>query len=120
MAEQLEVTVNSTNQKVQFTGVARSNPAITMDYTPPLGDGQGYMPLELLLMSLATCSGATVAMFVLLASKLRTGREALLIVPPDTVLRWHLISFRRTISSSERCSCSSSSSWPRDAWYTMV
>jgi len=60
------------------------------------------------------------SLFVLLASKLRTGREALLIVPPDTVLRWHLISFRRTISSSERCSCSSSSSWPRDAWYTMV
>jgi putative redox protein len=32
-----------------------------MDYTPPLGDGQGYMPLELLLMSLAYCSGGTLS-----------------------------------------------------------
>ena len=61
MAEQLEITVDLTNQKVQFTGVAGSNAAIAIDYTPPLGDGQGYMPLELLLISLAACSGATVA-----------------------------------------------------------
>jgi putative redox protein len=60
MAEQLEVTVNLTNQKVQFTGVLRSNPAITCDYNPPLGDGQGYTGLELLLMSLAACSGTTI------------------------------------------------------------
>ena len=59
--EQLEITVSLTNQKVQFSGVSRSNPAITIDYTPPLGDGQGYMPLELLLISLAACAGATVA-----------------------------------------------------------
>ncbi len=61
MAEQLEVTVNSTNQKLGYTGVLRSLPPITIDYIPPLGDGQGYMPLELLLMSLAACSGGTVA-----------------------------------------------------------
>ena len=61
MAEQLEVTVNSTNQKLGYTGVLRSLPPITIDYIPPLGDGQGYMPLELVLMSLAACSGGTVA-----------------------------------------------------------
>jgi putative redox protein len=61
MSEQLEVTVDLVNEKVKFTGVAGSNPAITIDYTPPLGDGQGYMPLELLLISLAACSGSTVA-----------------------------------------------------------
>jgi putative redox protein len=60
MTEQLEVTLNLTNQKLQFTGVARSNPAIICDYFPPLGDGQGYTGLELLLMSLATCSGSTI------------------------------------------------------------
>jgi putative redox protein len=60
MAEQLEVTVHLTNQKVQFTGVSRSNPAVTFDYDPPLGDGQGYTGLEMLLMSLAACSGTTV------------------------------------------------------------
>jgi putative redox protein len=61
MSEQLEITVSSTNQKVQFAGISRANPAIAIDYTPPLGDGQGYTPLELALVSLASCSGATVA-----------------------------------------------------------
>jgi len=61
MAEVLEVVVHSTNQKLGYSGVAKSNPPIIMDYTPPLGDGQGYMPLELLLMSLAYCSGGTLS-----------------------------------------------------------
>jgi putative redox protein len=60
MAEQLEATVNLTNQKVQFTGISRSNPEIICDYDPPLGDGQGYTGLELLLISLAACSGTTI------------------------------------------------------------
>ena len=60
MPEQLEVTVYLTNRKVQFTGVSRSNPWITFDYAPPLGDGQGYTGLELLLMSLAACSGTSI------------------------------------------------------------
>jgi putative redox protein len=64
MAEQLEeVTVNLTNDKVQFTGISKSNPTrpIAFDFKPPIGDGQGYNGLELLLMSLAGCSGTTVA-----------------------------------------------------------
>lgn len=61
MAEILEVTVHSTDQKLGFAGTAKSNPPIIMDYTPPLGDGKGYMPLELLLMSLANCSGGTLS-----------------------------------------------------------
>ena len=60
MAEEVEVTVNLTNQKVQFTGVAGSNPAIICDCKPPVGDGAGYTGLELLLVSLATCSGTSV------------------------------------------------------------
>lgn len=61
MAEVLEVSVHSTNQKLGYAGVAKSNPPIIMDYTPPHGDGKGYMPLELLLMSLAYCSGGTLS-----------------------------------------------------------
>ena len=61
MGEPLEVSVDLMNEKIQFSGVSRTNPAITIDYIPPLGDGEGYMPLELLLISLASCSGATVA-----------------------------------------------------------
>jgi putative redox protein len=61
MAEQYEVTVTLTNSKVQFTGKARNNPEVVCDYFPPFGDGQGYTGLELLLMSLAVCSGTSMA-----------------------------------------------------------
>lgn len=63
MAEQFEqVTVNLTNDKVQFTGISKSNPdrPIAFDFKPPIGDGKGYNGLELLLMSFAGCSGTTV------------------------------------------------------------
>jgi putative redox protein len=64
MAEQLTATVKLKNQKIQFSGKVGSNPEITIDYVPPLGDGAGYLPLELLLISLASCSGSTVATFL--------------------------------------------------------
>ncbi len=63
MAEQIEeVTVNLTNHKVQFTGVSISNPdrPIIFDFKPPIGDGHGYNGLELMLLSLAGCSGTTI------------------------------------------------------------
>ena len=62
MAEQLEVAVELLNQKVQFKGVSMTNPdrPITFDYKPPIGDGQGYTGLELLLMSFAGCSGTSI------------------------------------------------------------
>lgn len=64
MMTPLEVTVSSTNQRMGYTGVLRSHPAIPIDYIPPLGDGQGYTPLELLLMSLAACSGGTIGLLI--------------------------------------------------------
>ena len=63
MADQFEqVTVNLTNDKVQFTGISSSNPTqpIAFDFKPPVGDGQGYNGLELLLMSFAGCSGTAI------------------------------------------------------------
>lgn len=59
---QFEITVNLTNEKVQFTGVSSSNPEqpIKFDFAPPIGDGQGYAGLELLLMSFAGCAAATI------------------------------------------------------------
>ena len=70
MADELEVTVNLTNQKVRFTGISTSNldSPITFDFKPPLGDGQGYTGLELLLMSLAGCS-ATAVLYLLRSMK---------------------------------------------------
>jgi putative redox protein len=62
MSAQLEVTVSSTDQKLGYTGRLRSLPPVAMDYVPPHGDGEGYLPLELLLMSLASCSGGTLGL----------------------------------------------------------
>ena len=56
------VTVNLTNNKVQFVGISPSNPGvpIVFDYKTPIGDGNGYNGLELLLMSFAGCSGTAI------------------------------------------------------------
>ncbi len=59
--EELKVAVKPINKKLQFSGTAGSNPPVLIDYTPPLGDGQGYTSLELLLISLASCCGSTVS-----------------------------------------------------------
>ncbi len=64
MADQFEeVSAVLTNDKVQFTGTSKANPgrAIEFDYHPPIGDGDGYNGLELVLMSLAGCSGTAMA-----------------------------------------------------------
>lgn len=64
MAESFEeVTVHLANQKMQFTGLSNANPGrpVLFDYKPPIGDGQGYNGLELLLMSFAGCSAAAIA-----------------------------------------------------------
>lgn len=47
--------------KMKFSGSARDNPAVPIDYHAPLGEGEGYQGMELLLLSLAACSGQTVA-----------------------------------------------------------
>ena len=57
-----EVSVTLTNEKVQFRGESPNNPGrpIAFDYYPPLGDGDGFNGLELLLMSLAGCFSTAV------------------------------------------------------------
>ncbi len=73
MMAQLEVTVNSTNQRLGYTGQLRSHPPIPIDYIPPLGDGQGYTPLEMLLISLGACSGGTIGLLLRKRGKTVTG-----------------------------------------------
>jgi putative redox protein len=48
------------HEKVQFAGQAGAQPPLTIDYSPPLSEGAGQIPLELLLLSLAGCSGQAV------------------------------------------------------------
>lgn len=78
MPEQLEeVTVHLTNQKVQFIGVSKSNPdrSITFDFIPPIGDGQGYNGLELLLMSLSGCVATAIVYLLRRMGKTISGLE---------------------------------------------
>ena len=60
MNEQLEISLELVNDKIQFKGFARNNEPILMDYFPPLGDGDGYTGLELLLVSFAGCSSTSI------------------------------------------------------------
>jgi putative redox protein len=64
MPSQLNVSVDLTNQKLGFSGTAGANPAISIDYIPPLGDGKGYTALELFLISLASCSASAVILIL--------------------------------------------------------
>jgi len=62
----LVVEIKKTDEKVHFEAVSNSNPsiAIPFDYAPPLGNGQGFAGLEILLMGLAGCVSTTIV-FVL-------------------------------------------------------
>lgn len=63
--ENLVVELNRTDRKVHFECVSNSHPdiSIPLDYTPPLGDGNGLAGLEVLLISFAGCvSTAIVAL----------------------------------------------------------
>lgn len=56
------IEIKRTNQKVHFEGISNTNPNILIpfDFAPPLGDGDGFTGLELLLMSFAGCVSTTV------------------------------------------------------------
>jgi putative redox protein len=78
MSEQIEeVTIHLSNQKVQFIGISESNPdrLINFDYKPPVGDGQGYNGLELLLMSLGGCSATAIVYLLRKMGKTVSGLE---------------------------------------------
>ena len=45
---------------MRFEGTSRSGTTVQLDFAPPGGTPEGYAPLELLLASLAACSGQVV------------------------------------------------------------
>lgn len=53
----IEINLNLVNEKVKFEAASQSNTerSITFDYVPPLGDGDGFLGLEVLVMSFAGC-----------------------------------------------------------------
>ena len=56
----LKAQVSLIDDKVKMEALVPGKPPVIMDYFPPIGCGEGYTPLEILLMSLATCYGTTV------------------------------------------------------------
>lgn len=61
MGDKVTAAVELVDDKVKFSGKARGNPEVVCDFFPPLGQGEGYTGLELLLVSLAACAGTSVA-----------------------------------------------------------
>ncbi|MFN8208393.1 MAG: OsmC family protein [Bacteroidales bacterium] len=60
----LESSIELINEKVHFSAICQDKPAISIDYTPPYGDGLGYTSLELLLLSLSSCAASSVAIIL--------------------------------------------------------
>jgi putative redox protein len=48
------------DDKVRFVGQTDSRHSVAIDYPPPLGDGDGFTGLQMLLLSLAGYSGTSV------------------------------------------------------------
>ncbi|OGW42193.1 MAG: hypothetical protein A2010_10635 [Nitrospirae bacterium GWD2_57_9] len=57
---ELNVTVGDLKGRMQLTGKGHTGHTVPIDYTPPLGDDRGFTSLELLMVSLASCSGHTI------------------------------------------------------------
>ena len=55
----LMVKLQSIDDKAMYSATARENPAIVIDYFPPVGTGKGYTSLELLIASFASCVSTT-------------------------------------------------------------
>ena len=49
---------SAAGRKMMFTGESGGH-TVTLDYIPPYGDGAGFMPMQLYLVSLAACLGST-------------------------------------------------------------
>lgn len=62
----IEVTaaVKLVNDKLNFSGIVEGNNPVSIDYIPPLGDNLGYTSLELLLLSLSSCLGSAMLLFL--------------------------------------------------------
>lgn len=61
---EVEALLQLVNKKLHFEGLVEGNQAISIDYIPPFGDNLGYTSLELLLLSLSSCVGSAVLIFL--------------------------------------------------------
>ena len=74
-SKELCTSINLVNDKLHFIGVVEGNLPVSIDYTPPMGDNLGYTSLELLLLSLSSCIGSALLVFLRKMKKTITGFE---------------------------------------------
>lgn len=72
---ELETSILLVNDKLHFEGSVNGQKPISIDYVAPLGDDNGYTSLELLLLSLSSCLGSAVLVFLRRMQKTITGLE---------------------------------------------
>lgn len=60
MARQIvSSTITLVDERVRFQAEAGENQPIFIDYAPPMGTGDGYNSMQLLLLSLSSCTATT-------------------------------------------------------------
>lgn len=64
MQMEMKVRVGDLQSKMQLKGKGHTGHEVQIDYFPPLGDDNGFTPLELLMVSLASCSGHTIQLLL--------------------------------------------------------
>ena len=60
----MQTRIRLLNDKLRFSSVTPGKYEIITDYLPPYGEGDGYYPMELFLVSLGTCAGGTILSLV--------------------------------------------------------
>ncbi len=74
-SKELTASISLLNEKLHFEGNVDGNKPISIDYITPLGDNLGYTSLELLLLSLSSCIGSSILVFLRKTKKTITGLE---------------------------------------------
>lgn len=77
----VDIQLELINNKVQFIGRCSNRPdmPVKMDYSPPLGEGDGFLGLELLVMSFAGCVSTAVVAILRKMGKQINGYSMLII-----------------------------------------
>jgi putative redox protein len=60
MSDSLKADIRLLNNGIKFSSTSENYPEIISDYFPPLGNNEGYKPLELFLISFGTCVSGTI------------------------------------------------------------
>jgi putative redox protein len=61
---EMKVRVGDLQGKMQLKGTGHTGHEVQIDYIPPFGEDNGFTPLELLMVSLASCSGHTIQLLL--------------------------------------------------------